>query len=134
MTDALTYDPPIAERKWHRHRQSSDRGWLVTREGRPAIKYDRPAMDMYVFNVNDWEPLAEGLPVLNAAHIAQICFEADKKLCWALGHVDLAQRLWADLNEKVRAKWITSGPLRSSPAFEQRKKLYDAIQGCLRGE
>lgn len=127
-----TFDPLPSERVWYKNRQTSDRGWLVRREGKDAIKYDRPAYDQYVFNIGEWDKLQEGLPVLNAAHIAQICFEADKKLCWALGHIDLAQREWVDLHEKVRAKWIAGGPLKSSPAFEQRKKLFDAIQGCLR--
>jgi len=132
VTEAVTWDPDPSARQWHRHKETSDRGWLVRREGKPAIRYDRGAHDQYVFNVGEWEPLAEGLPVLNAAHIAQVCFEADKKLCWALGHIDLAGRQWADLHEKTRAKWITDGPLSKSPAYAQRKKLYDAIQECLR--
>lgn len=132
MPEPETYDPPERERVWYRHRQTSDRGWMVRREGKPAIKYDRPAFDQYVHNVDDWEPLHEKLPDLSRAVVAQICFEADKKLCWALGHIDLAKRDWNDLHEKVRAKWIDEGPLRRSPEFEKRKKLFDAIQECLK--
>lgn len=126
------FEPKPEERSWYRNKQTSDRGYLVKRDGKPAVRYDRPAIDQYTFNLDEWEPLREALPSLSAAHVAQVCFEADKKLCWALGHIDLAQRDWLDLHEKVRAKWIAEGPLKNSPAFKERKKLYDGIRELLK--
>lgn len=123
------FEPLESKRSWYRHKQTSDRGYLVKREGRDAIRYDRPAVDQYVHNMDEWEPLSESLPALGLAQVAQICFEADKKLCWALGHIDLSKREWLDLNERVRAKWISEGPVRSSPAYAERLKLYTAIRG-----
>jgi hypothetical protein len=132
VTELVPAEPPLSGRVWMRHKQTSDRGYLVEREGRKAIRYDRgPAIDQHVFNVGDWEPLSEALPALSVAHVAQVCFEADKKLCWALGHHDLARREWIDLNEKTRVKWIKDGPSLTSPAYDERKKLYDAVKGAL---
>lgn len=133
MTDeAPVWDPKPSERQYYRHRQTSDRGWLVRREGRPAIRYDRgPDLDMHVFNVGDWEPEREALPLLGPSQVSQICFEADKKLCWALGHHDLAKRDWLELTDKQRSKWMLEGPLKASPAYAQRAGLYAAMRAQL---
>lgn len=126
------YDPPEAKRDWYRHKQTSDRGWLVRRNFRDAIRYDRgPLVDQCVFNLTDWERIKEQLAPLSAHHIAQICFEADKAFCRALGHIDLAQRQWVDLSERVRVKWIEGGPLKNSPAYPERLKFYLHVKAGL---
>lgn len=124
------WDPAPHERKYMRHKSTNDRGWCVRREGRDMVRYDRPAVDQ-VSPLGDWDPEPAALPKYSAVQIAQVCFEADKKLCWALGHVDLAKRDWADLAEKMRVKWITDGPLARSPAYAERMGLYKAIRAHL---
>lgn len=125
------FEPLERDRVWYRNKQTSDRGYMVERDGRKAVRYDRPAVDQYTFNVGEWEPILENLPDLSPAHVAQVCFEADKALCRALGHFDLADRKWVDLHENMRAKWIESGPLKKSPSFRERMKLYLAIRAVL---
>lgn len=127
LSDATHYEPLPAERRWYRHSQTGDRGYYVRRESRDAIRYDRPATDDYSFDLANWKIEAEELPRFTIIQIAQVCFEADKKLCWAMGRPDLAKREWLDMTEKARKKWLDDGPTDAV-----RKAVYDAIQGALK--
>jgi hypothetical protein len=124
-----SWDPPIQSRVYYRHSQTSDLGWLVRRENKDAIKYDRPDVDQFSFNVNDWTVQTARTDKYSEVQIGQICFEADKKLCWALGFADLAKREWLDLTEKARVKWMKDGPAAKDT---DRAALYAVIKAHLK--
>jgi hypothetical protein len=56
-------------------------------------------------------------------------FEADKKLCWALGLADLSKREWADMTEKQRLAWLRTGPQAPSRAGLY-KSIGDYMRAC----
>jgi hypothetical protein len=122
------YEPPLHERVYYRHFQTGDRGYAVRRLGKDAIRKDRPAIDDVSYNLGDWKREADEIPRFSPIQISQLCFEADKKLCWALGHPDLAKRDWRDMTEKQRLSWTKYGPLTRSPDFALRSGLRTLIQ------
>lgn len=121
------YEPPLHERLWYRHKDTADRGYAVRREGKDGVRRDRPAVDDVSFTLSDWKREADEMPRFSSIQIAQICFEADKKLCWALGHPDLAKRDWKDMTERQRISWVKDGPLKKSPDYPARSGLRDVI-------
>lgn len=121
------FEPLAADRVWFNHRDTGDRGYRVTREGKEAIRYDRPGIDQYSFDTQKWLEATDKLPQFSAIQIAQVCFEADKKLCWAMGRPDLAKREWLDMTEKARKKWLEDGPSDAS-----RKAVYVAIREAMK--
>lgn len=132
-SDETTWDPPEAARVYYRHKETSDRGYLVRREGRDAIRYDRgPGVDQHIFKLSDWNLESTATEKYSDMQIAQVCFEADKKLCWALGQLDLSKRDWLnDLTEKGRREWMMTGP-PAKAVNKERIGLYKAIQAELR--
>lgn len=124
---ASDYEPLLSERVYYRHTQTGDRGYAVRREGRDGIRKDRPMIDEVSFNLGDWKRELDNTDRFSDVQVAQICFEADKKLCWALGHPELAKREWRDMTEKQRVSWLKDGPSKRSPDFERRASLREAI-------
>jgi hypothetical protein len=123
------FEPAPNERVWYNHAQTGDRGYAVRRAGRDGIRYDRPAIDEVSFNLGDWKLQVEPGAEFTDLQIAMVAFEADKKLCWAMGSQDLAKREWIELSEKLRLRWVKDGP----PATAKRRaKLFAAIQKALR--
>ena len=124
------WDPLPAGRVYMRHKQTSDRGWQVVREGREAIRYDRGEVDQYMFNIDEWQLESDQLPKYSDIQIAQVCLEADKKLCWALGQQDLAKRDWMAMTDRARIKWMQDGPPVSA---KERTALFTVVRDHLRG-
>lgn len=123
----IYYEPTKAQRVYYRHNQTGDRGYLVRREGRDAIRRDRPNIDDYTFQLGDWNKEVVEAKRFTEVQIAIIQFEADKKLCWALGLPALGKREWIDLTEKARLDWMKEGP--KTP---ERAGLYKLVGEYLR--
>jgi hypothetical protein len=123
------YEPTKDARVYYRHNQTADRGYLVRREGKDAIRRDRPALDDYTFKLDEWNKEAPETAKYSALQIAMVQFEADRKLCWALGLADLSKREWVDMTEKQRLAWIKDGPKAAS-----RAGLYKAIGDHMRDQ
>lgn len=70
--------------------------WILDRDHRPLTKYQ----------------------------VAQICFEADRKLCFALGLHDNARKEWIGLTDNQRIAWMETGP--QTPPI--RGNVYKAIR------
>lgn len=130
MTDATPdyFEPLIHDRVYYRHVDTADRGYAVRRDGKDARRWDRPGNDDFTFDLSKWKRESDEMPKFSEIQTAQICFEADRKLCWALGLPELAKRDWKDMTEKQRLKWVSDGPLQKSPEFKLRSGLRDAIQ------
>lgn len=122
------YEPKPHERVWYNHVMTGDRGYAVRRAGKDGIRYDRPAIDDVSYTLNDWKRLEEKADEFTALQIAMVCFEADRKLCWAMGQQDLAKREWLEMSEKLRMKWVTDGPPASA---KRRVQLYQAIKAVM---
>lgn len=128
MTElANDWDPEPTEREWYSHHQTGDRGYKVIRGGEEKIKLDRPMEDLtHKFNESQWVAEADYRP-MQVAQVAQIAFEADKKLCFWLGKHEKSRKEWASLSDKQRQFWLSEGPKEV-----QRKELYEGIFGAMR--
>lgn len=127
VSEALEWNPKKHERSWFTHITTGDLGYLVRREGKDAIRLDRPGVDeIRPFTVADWIPKSEHRP-MSPAQLAQIAFEADRGLCRALGMFDHAKQEWLSLSQEKKKAWIEVGPSRPI----ERKSLYAAIMKTL---
>ena len=132
MTESA-WDPKESQREFYRHRLTGDLGWLVRRENREAIKYDRPDHDQWVpvrrdnlGAIIDW--VAESPPAPLTLHQAAIiAYEADRALDRFLGNVRKS-KAWIDMGEDFRRKWVTDGPPEKGGV---RRLLFDAIVEAL---
>jgi hypothetical protein len=127
MPDLDYWDPPSHERDYYRHQVKGDLGWLVRREGRDCIKYDRPDQEIVIpYNEHDWIREQEYRP-FSDAQIVQVAFAADKALCMLLGMHDKSRKEWVGLSDHQRAKWMREGPRNN----RHRAKMYRAIRTAL---
>lgn len=121
------WDPPDHERTYYRHTMTGDLGWLVRRDGKDYIKYDRPSHIMErPFRDQDWIAEREHRP-LTRLQLAQVAFEADKRLCFFLGLHDQSRREWLSLKDEQRIAWSSAGP----PNKGGRQELYQAVMAAL---
>lgn len=122
------YDPPAHERVHYRHHLSGDLGYLVRRDGKDCIKYDRPGHDMVIpftaKNVNEWVPCVMTVK-LTPLQRAMIAYSADKQFCHFIGAQGAARRDWMNMSESERIRYMTDGPV--GPSQEERRFLFDAI-------
>jgi len=121
-------EPPPHQRVYYRHAQKGDLGWMVTKNGKDHIKYDRPDQDIIIpFDANAWQIEEEHRPY-NPTQKVQIAFEADRQLCKLIGMHDKARKVWGDLSQRQRMAWIEKGPTKNV----YRRKLYAAVMSSLR--
>lgn len=130
-TPVARNDPKPADRVYYRHLETGDRGYLVERNGKPAIKWDRPFAGDTSPDLTRWKKEDDAVPLFSQHQIAMVAFAADKECCRALGQVDIAQRVWLDLSEKQRRDWMTDGP---KTKVGPRRELYEAIVVALGGK
>jgi hypothetical protein len=123
------WDPKEHEKEWYRNIISGQRGWKVTRKGDPRVRLADYTNDVNRKLDGDWVPDDEKRK-MTRAQVGQICFEADKKLCFFIGLKENATKQWNDLHEEKRREWIESGP-RVHPV---RKAVGEAIRAALAGE
>lgn len=110
----ISSDPAPDERFFYRHVTTGDVGYLVRRGGKPVIKFDRPHEEILrAFNKNEWIEDREFRP-LNQSQLGQVCFEADKMFCRAMGLAELSRREWLNLSDDARIKWINEGPTKDA--------------------
>ena len=122
------WDPEPAERAHYSHSVTGDHGYLVRRDGKDAIRLDRPGVeDIRSFDAREWVAKLDVRP-LQPAQLAQVAFEADQQLCRALGLREFTKQLWLDLSQEQRRAWILKGP-QSHP---DRKALYAAVTKTLK--
>lgn len=120
------WDPLPSERTYYRHVMTGDRGWLVRREGKDMVKLDRPMQDIVRPANAEWQQEPARAP-MTLAQVAQVMFEADKKLCYWLGlHLE-ARAEWASLLEEERLEWMEEPPTRGGP----REALWNSIRIAL---
>jgi hypothetical protein len=117
-----------AERVWYRHGITGTRGYIVQQEGKDCIRHDTPAMEIIVPMTQDWR-LDADVRQLSDFHVAQVAFEADKKLCLFLGLHDLARRDWMRLSDEERQTWIRGRVFKKSA---DRQRLHDAVREAMR--
>ena len=121
-------DPPPNKREYYLHLETGDRGYLVTRDGKAAIKWDRAMARDTTHELGKWKKMVDEVPLFSMHQIAMVAFVADKEVCRALGQVDIAQRQWIDLSDKQRRDWMLDGPkAKTGP----RRTVYSAIVKAL---
>jgi hypothetical protein len=121
------WDPTDHEKTYYRHITTGDLGWLVRREGKDCIRLDRPSQEITkVFREADWVPTTDYRP-LTGYQLAQVAYEADKKLCFFLGKHDQARKDWLMLKDEERIAWRQKGPPRGGG----RQELFKAIMATL---
>ncbi len=121
MNEQLDYEPQPNQRDWYSHTRTGDRGYLVRRDGTDYVKLDRPNEEILKRLNGEWHKDEEHRP-MTVAQIAQVAFEADKKLCFFLGQHERARKEWPSLSDKERIAWMREGP-KGGP----RQALYEAI-------
>lgn len=125
------WDPPMGERVYYRSTVTGDKAYLVRREGKDHIKLDRPMEDICrPFKPTDWIKEESHAP-LARAHIVQVAFEADRRLCPFLGlHLE-ARKEWLSLRDEERIQWLEDGPKTKNAA---RRRLWKQIMVALEPE
>ena len=129
MTDhrETDWDPAPQEREWYRNVGTGDLGWVVRRGGAQKIRLDRASEEIIRALNGEWMPENEHRP-MTIAQLAQVAFEADRRLCWFVGLAENAKKEWADLNDDQRIMWMQTGPTK----HPIRRELYEAVTGALR--
>jgi hypothetical protein len=113
-------------RLYYRHTRTGDLGYLVQKDGRDFIAYDRAGDPILkVFKHGDWIAEAEPRP-LSAVAIARVAYDADAALCIALGLPK--QKPWLSLLDDERIQFMQHGPPSAV-----RQGLYLVITAYARG-
>lgn len=128
MSDQADWDPREDQRRWYRHGQTGDRGYLVRRGGKPMVRLDRPHQEILKRLDENFVEEDASRP-LTPIHIARVCFEADKALCMGLGLMEPARADWSKLTDMQRQAWASKGPQKPS----QRALLYAGIRKLMEG-
>lgn len=117
------------ERKWLRHAQTGDRGFLVQRDGKTMVMYDRPAAEILVpYNPSLWKEEVEP-EAMGRMQAAEIAFLADRRYLYFTGEFAKAKRDWTALRDEERQAWAKAGPGGEGT----RATLFRAIVGVLAG-
>lgn len=131
------WDPREHERKYVRHTTTGDLGYLVRRDGEDKVRLDRGPNEVIIdFRPNDWKEETTHYP-MSRAQLAQVAFEADKKLCLYLGFHRLAKRNWLNLSEEDRIEFVKNGPCgkveaaRATKAQLKRQMLWAGVMSAL---
>jgi hypothetical protein len=115
------------ERTYYRHKQTGDKGYLVTVGGEKHIKYDRPYDPTTMkFNEAEWD-LDKHPEPFSIGQAITVAFEADRALCNILGLYGEGRRSWQSMTEKDRVKFILDGP--KEPPI--RIEIYKALRKIL---
>ena len=101
------WDPKPHERKYYRSAIDGQRGYLVRRDGKDRIRYDRPMEDLHT-DLSGWIEDKQLHP-MSAHAAAKIAFIADKALCKAIGDYGPKEE-WIDLSDKERIRFMKDGP------------------------
>ena len=127
MVSHENWDPHPGERRWYTHVQTGDRGYLVRRDGKDAIRKDVPGQELISKLSDHWQADHSARP-LSPSQLASVAYAADQELCRVLGlHSKLKK--WIDLHERDRALWIQGvGPKQP----EIRAKLHAVVWETLK--
>lgn len=125
------WDPEEGEREYYRQTTTGDRGWRVQRGGKDMIRLDRGAKETCLpLRQGQWEREAEHRPLSRDA-AAQIAFEADKRLCFALGLIGLARLEWHGLTQQHKRAWMLEGPSTPRVRHELYRAIFDVLDPLL---
>lgn len=114
-------------RVWYSHVKTGDLGWMVVQDGEKYIRLDRPNQEILKpFRPALWREERAYRP-LTRHQLAVIAFEADKKLCLALGLQDKARKDWLNLTADERIAWMDHGPTKPAERATLYKAIMDAV-------
>lgn len=113
-------------RLYYRHVTQGHLGYLVQKDGRDYIQFDRVGEPVLRhFKHEEWIAEAEPRPLSDIA-IARIAYEADRALCRALGMPQTKD--WLNLHDDERVSFLHNGPPSAV-----RQGLWLAIHAYVRG-
>lgn len=114
-------------RLYYRHVRDGSLGYLVQKDGRDFIQFDRVGEPVLkVFKHDDWIAEAEPRPLSDVA-VARIAYEADRAYCRALGMPNVKD--WLNLLDDERVAFMHNGPPSAV-----RQGLYHVIHAYVRGK
>jgi hypothetical protein len=121
------WDPAEDDRVYYRHSMTGDRGYLVRRAGKDCIRLDRAQVEsVQPLTRGTWEPEGERRP-FTRTQVCMIAFEADRKLCHALGLYGLARLEWQSLSQEVRKAWVLEGPAKPPIRHDLYKAVFETL-------
>lgn len=102
----------LSKRRWFRHHQTGDLGFLIEKDGKPFIRLDRSgqAIDKpYSEDSNRWVEESLDRP-FTLAQVSKVAFALDVAVCELIGlHVE-SKRQWIGLKDHERIAFIQDGP------------------------
>jgi len=112
-------------KRYFRHRQTGDRGFLVEVNGEARMQYDRGSnghAEQVKYNEHQWQAEEDEKPI-TWFQVGQVAWEADAALCRLAGVGPRTRKPWLSLRDSERQDWIKNGPPVTEP---MRRLLYEA--------
>jgi hypothetical protein len=105
------HDPPQHERVYYRHIDTGQRAYVVTRAGIEKLRIDHgPNVETIIaLDPTKWTVDKDVRPI-NANHLAEVAYVADRMLCQKLALFREAKLEWRDLTVAERQRFTTHGP------------------------
>lgn len=125
MTASDNWDPSPTLRTWYSHVTTGDRGYLVRRNGKDAVRLDRgPTVEIIKPLNKEWQPDEERRPISRGA-LARVAYVAHQAFCRALGEHEAARTEWESLSDQERQCWLDgTGP---DGPIDETVRLYQLI-------
>ena len=122
----------VTDRIYYRNTTTGEKGWLVSRDGKQFMQLNRPAEEILLpYRPTEWVPERDSRP-LTRQQIAQVAFEADKKLCLFLGLHKESRRQWLSMTDEDRIEWCENGPLPDCESGLMRTIVFGVVLESLK--
>lgn len=127
--DQRNWDPKPHEREYVRDRDTGDLGWKVRRDGKVAVRLDRPMQEIICNYVPGQWPVDRERRPMTPNQVAQIAFAADRMYLLFNGKAQESRKEWLALKDEEKIAWVDDGPQTSDPL---RANLYKVILRALK--
>jgi hypothetical protein len=115
----------VTPRRYFRHAQTGDKGFLVQVDGEDRIQYERGAhVETVKYIPAHWNPADDERP-LTMFHIGQLAYQCDVAVCKIAGIGPRLRKEWLALSDGERSTWTANGPPKGDL---MRRMMFESVQ------